>query len=375
MRPTLARECAAWYPQAVLAGFLGLAAWWGMAIPEPAAQVQTEDRNATRPASYLLHWSAPPECPDAEVIRGIVVSAVGELEGGLGVLDVEATVEQRDSTFALVLETTHFERHDVRTIESPRCMDLAESVALVVAIALNPSLGPEEPPASTGAEHFALAPEPPEPPERNSTQPQPVPRPVPEPSEPPPKSSAASRPRAAAPHELILRVAAQFEYGRLPPWGGGAEIGVGVAWPRWRLEAYGSYLWPRRSAGPQGTGGLYQFGAAGLRACRRLWAGKVEFPLCLGIEGGGLQVESRGIEPQARIRGRWLAPTAAAGVAVGRGRVFFWSLLEAAPVVLGSRFSVGGDVVFEPEPVAARLLAGLELRFAIESWGRGHGAL
>lgn len=380
--------------RAVLAGLLGFAAWWGIAVPEPTTRGQGEPRespevqarSATRPASYVLHWSAPPGCPEAEVIRELVAAAAGELEGGLGILEVEAIVEPRDGTFGLVLETTYFERHDVRTVESPDCSDLAGSVALVIAIALDPNLRseatePSPPPTSipdpsAPAKPHASAPE--RPPAQS--------RPASEATKRSPGRGAASRhggattpsptsrsrPRAA-PEAWVVRAAAQFEYGRLPPFGGGTELAVGVAWPRWRLEAYGSYLWPRRRLDPQGTGGLYQFGAAGVRACWRPWAGTVEFPLCLGVEGGGVHVESRGLEPRTRLRGRWLAPTAAAGVVVGHGRVYFWSLLEAAPLILGSRFSVGDQVVFAPEPVAARLLAGLELRFAIESGGRGQG--
>ena len=55
------------------------------------------------------------------------------------------------------------------------------------------------------------------------------------------------------------------------------------------------------------------------------------------------------------------------GLAAGGKRVGFWTLVEGSATLVWSRIRVGEETIFRQFPVSGRVLAGLELFFAIES--------
>src|SRR5688500_9927596 len=110
------------------AALLGLVVAWAAtqpAVPPPPT-----------PASWELSWAAPATCPGADAIREQVAALVPEPSGGEGVLYVDASVEPRGDAFVLTLRTVFLERHDEREVQARVCGELAEAVALVVAISL-----------------------------------------------------------------------------------------------------------------------------------------------------------------------------------------------------------------------------------------------
>ncbi|HWB75351.1 MAG TPA: hypothetical protein VG755_10350 [Nannocystaceae bacterium] len=314
---------------------------------------------AVVPATWELEWRAPAECPDAAAIREQVAALVPDPRSGEGVLHVDAKVEPRRDGFALQLRTEFFERHDAREAEARACEELVDVVALVVAISLDPSLDPTQrspqlvvPPEpvvtpAASPEHHARA---------TDVSSGVVAREL-------PRRSRARR----VPDAWSLRPAAQLEIGSLPRVGGGFDLALGLVW-RWvRVELHGAYLWPRRAAGPRDSGGRFQLGLVGVRGCARPRIGRVELPVCLGVDGGAMRVDSEGIDPKRTLHGPWIAPTAGAGVAVGGARVGFWTLVEASAGVVRPQIHVGDASLFRTSVVSGRWLAGLEIFFAIQT--------
>lgn len=324
------------------------------------------------PERWELEWVAPSGCPDEAAIHAQIAALVPAPGLGEGVLHVAATVVPRDEAFVLALRTEFAGRRDEREVRAQRCGELAEAVALVVAISLDPSL------AISHASALSPRPAEPEPPEAEPREAEPRASRVAPQSEPG-ASSEATRPAAredapsrgsrpsTAPTAWILRLAPKLEVGTLPAFGGGLELAAGLLWRRWRLELHGAHSWPRRALGPVPSGGRFQLGAVGVRGCGRPRAGPVELPMCLGLDGGALRADSEGLRPAVTVHGPWLASSLGVGLAVGAPRVAFWTLVEGSATLVWSRILVGETTLFRPFPVSARGLVGLEIRFAIES--------
>lgn len=306
-----------------------------------------------RPASYELQWTAPQDCPDDEVVRRRIAALVEPPDDGDGVLYVRASVEATAAGFTLALATEYLGHRSSRTLEASRCADLGEATALMVATSLEPTFVAPE------AARRALPDDSPSSPETDEGS-----------AEPPPRADSPEpvlrdSPGRARP-ELVLRIGARVEYGSLPGVAGGSDLAFGLAWPRARLEIRGTHLWPRFGSGPRDTGGAFQLGAVGVAGCARLWARSVEFPLCAGLEAGALRVASRGLSPAVTVHNPWLAPLASAGLAVGGRRLRFWSTTEVAIAAVRSRIVIADELAFQSVPVSLRLLAGLEIVFAIK---------
>jgi hypothetical protein len=342
-----------------------VAAAWSLAVAlvgEPPAVPSPEP---PRPATWELEWSAPETCPDAKAIREQVAALVPSHAGGEGVLHVDGRVEPRESGYVLTLHTAFGDRHDEREVRALACDELAEALALVVAISLDPSLD-----VSRG-----IAPEPePEPdPLDGGSRSDPADLPSADPPDertidaPPRVEPSRRRPTTRSPQAWLVRLGPQLEIGSLPPFGGGFDLAVGLLW-RWvRLEIHGAWAWPRRASGPQASGGVFQLGIAGARGCARPRAGRVELPVCLGLDAGAVRVDSVNLDPARTRHGPWLAPNLGVGLWVGGARVGFFTLLEASVAVVRPRILVGDEAIFRSSIVSGRWLAGLELRFAARS--------
>lgn len=332
---------------------------------EPALPPPTPER-------WELAWKAPAGCPDAEAIRKQVAALVPTPSGGEGVLHVDARVEPRERAFVLTLRTTFFERLDEREVEARACDELAEAVALVVAISLDPSLDsttqvPEPPDERERGPDDAAASAVPSEPRAGAEALPAATRPEPPAGAPSTSLRAGAPTRRALPSAWLLRLAPKLEVGTLPAVTGGLDLAVGVLWRWWRLELHGSHSWPRRVPGPGGSAGRFQLGVVGMHGCGRPRAGPVELPVCVGLDGGALRVDGNGLRRATTVHGPWLAASLGVGLVAGGTRVAFWTLVEGSAVLMWPRILVGEETFFRPFPVAVRGLAGLELRFAIES--------
>ena len=299
------------------------------------------------PADYELRWNAPAECPAVEAIRTRIAALRGEHVGGEGIAIVSADVSQRNDGFAIVLTTTFAERTHVRTMSAPSCDELAESTALVVAVALR-----------NGVEAAMAEPTPPAPAAVPTPAHEPAPPTIVE--APPPEPTPTLR--RPPPGDPLARIEGLGEIGALGVITGGARLTLGLGWRRARAELYGLYLAPRRRELPDdGRGGLFQAGAIGARGCWVARRRALELPLCAGFEAGTVRVDNRKILPRKTLHTTWAGPLVGIGVAYTVGRVRLWLGAEMVVRVAGSEFRIDEQVVFHQLPVSLRWSLGVEI--------------
>lgn len=334
--------------------------------------------------SAPLTWEAPPSCPSAEsVAASIEQFAPGVLEQ----VDpdrarLRAVVEIDGTGYAATVTTTSPEARTSRVLQAADCRVIAEAVALMTAVALDPLRSAEtiaartQPPPSERAPSEPAAPNQPEP----EFDPKPEPEPEPE-RDPPPEPVPTARvnlsdPAFEAPRNDRLRAprfaARVFAGGGYGPTDTGyATIGGAVALygDRWRAQVGAGWSTPRtiRSAADASVGGTFDAWHLAARGCFVPTVGarqRLELPLCPGVELG--QVRGRGLDelPVALDaeflwfalgvgQGLWFVPTPRVAVGV--------DLQLALPTTRG-RFLVDSTAVQRIEPVTIRALAGVEVR-------------
>jgi hypothetical protein len=299
------------------------------------------------PAEPWVSWQAPAECPDAAQLEAAIARYLGSRPATLlpGTLRAEAIVRGVDGVFELGLVVETRGGTSLTTIRADACELLVRAAALKIAVAVDPLavLDRVEAPAS-----------PPEPPQETEVAPM-VEPPPPPPPPPPPRRVAG-----------LIRLDGGMSYGDLPEFGGGVAITAGVAFERWRLEVAGA-LWPTRRArldAVAGAGADLLLSTATVRGCPAPTLGKVELPLCLGIEGGAMRGAGFGLD-DARVAAR---PWVAALFGLGLAWPFAprWALrveAHAAVALLRPEFVVeGAGRLHRANAVVPRILVGLELR-------------
>lgn len=85
-----------------------------------------------------LTWDAPNPCPGAAAVRSDVRRLVGPLDGELPMLVAEAHVSYRNNRWQLTLSTNVDGTAGERELEGTSCEAVAESAAVLLALALNP---------------------------------------------------------------------------------------------------------------------------------------------------------------------------------------------------------------------------------------------
>ncbi len=333
--------------------------------------VAAEPSEPPHPAAYELRWDAPTECPSREALIEQIEDLLTAPPSGSGVAVISGTVSRSEGQYALRLTTEFRGRLDHRDFSASSCDELATATTLLIAVALEPSLGkardvPHEddttvdeapPPSRIPLPTIATEPESPSPPTTQHAE------------QPPsdlrtefgaPRTEA--RPNRARPRGLA-RLGVGPEWGALAAATAGFELSLGFGWPRARVLLHGLYLAPHRHRYGSGRGGLHQLGSVGARGCGVVRARSIGFPLCGGLEGGTLRVDSRGLEPASTRFGPWLGPLLSAGLERHWERVGIFADLEFVGRAVGSATRVDGVVEVEQFVVSSRLLAGIELRF------------
>ncbi|PCC73593.1 hypothetical protein SAMN02745121_07341 [Nannocystis exedens] len=314
-----------------------------------AAPVMASPAAAEAPSRLALTWSAPPGCPQLDEFRAWLSGHLGAAADPAGYpgLTTQGALEREGAGWRLRLVIARDGTRGEKTLRGRHCEELARSGALALAIAIEPGLagagaeaeaGPEpesgqvpappEPGQVPGPAEPGQVPAPPEPGSASGQARGPIPEPAAEPAgenapgvgeiEPPPASAGPltpPRPRVAVGH--ALRLAVGLEAGALPGVGAGLLGGYALRLPGVRLELTANW-WPgrrREYAEPAGVGARAQVGAAGLRVCptprlRRggpTGAGRVELPLCAGIELGVLVARGSGFAGARTVRTLWAA--------------------------------------------------------------------
>ncbi len=311
----------------------------------------------TPPAEYTMDWQAPASCPTAAEIKAQVDALTEARLDGYGVMAVTGAVTRGDEDdYRLRLTTSVGARTGVRELRATRCESLADSVALVIAVTLVPSMDQEL-----------------DPPERSPTsRPQPILAPSTaddfDAATSPLPRPAPSRRRTAAPRALV-RIGLGLDVGGGPGPTLASRLSAGVAWPHVRIAAEGTYLAPRRAQGPGSSAGRVQQGTVGVSACGVLAAPKWSVPLCGGTAVGLLRADSRGVSPRRTASGPIVTPFVRAGVVRRWRHVGLWLDAEALVRGVATRVVLQDQEIFRPGPISMRLLTGIEIR-----WGGKTGA-
>jgi len=329
-------------------------------VPEPPA-LPVED----------VRWSAPAGCPDRAALFAGITRRLGRPLAP-GELALDARVARSGPRWVLRLRLVAGDRSERRELSADSCAPLVDATALLVVHALaaatkeapraqthdEPGVGEVLPPGVVVTE-----------PRATDVPGEPVAA-GPPPSEPRDEPFAAASPPAAAAGPrgpgVLLRVHGGAELGAVPGISGAIGLGVGLLWPRLRLEARGSFVAPR-SATKADTEISASLFAGSLHACLRPGRGALELPVCAGLEAGGMRGAASG--PSANQAGvvPWLAVVLGVGASWRlRPRLALWSALELVGGAVRPNFVLRdrGDTVglFHPSPVSGRLLVGLELR-------------
>jgi hypothetical protein len=380
----------------IFAGLLAVAQ-----VPEPSPPA----------GDAAIQWRAPAPCPDrGALLRGIETRLGRPLRAGeLGIEGV-VTVHATPPLFRLQLRLRAGSPGEWRSLSAATCAALADATAVLAVSAIEarpvapavpagvtlepvrgrgatPARRTDDPPAgTTAATDVATDAEPvPDAPEiaaepdlAGESAPEAAPEapdvPVSAPRiaedrEPDPFVPETPPPPPPAPRRGpggFVRVQAGPEYGALPGVTGAVGLAGGLLWRRARLELGGTYLAPRTAVSADG-GLRASLVAAAVHGCGRVGRGRIEVPLCGGLELGGRRGAARDV-PEARTTTvLWLSAVVGAGVAVRLGeRWSLWGALQLGVSVVRQRFQVRdpGPAVslFESRPVSGRLLLGVELR-------------
>ena len=256
-------------------------------------------------APVELRWTAPPQCPSQAEVRARVDHYLGaEASSDPVVVDAEV-IDVGEEGWRLTLTTTDEDGSLTRTVVDTDCDGLAETTAVLTALAVSPN-GPEsEPvpprePVPLPEPSVVLVPPP-------ESEPEPVPSEVA--AEPEPPVDRGSSPRPRTPLRWGVRAAAGVGLGWLPV---GADVGLAVSLGarRWAVEVEGMLGTPRDARLdrlPTVGADLLGWSVAG-RGCGVLSVARwLDAPLCAGIEGGLVQASPVGLEDSTDAARPWVA--------------------------------------------------------------------
>jgi hypothetical protein len=237
-------------------------------------------------------------CPPDAAVRSEVEALLGR---GLDTpfvrsVTVSAEVIRSSDRYVLAIEGRSPEGPFERTIEDPSCRALASAAALIVALAIDPSVTGE------------MAPPPPEPPDLES-----VPAP-----DPPPPLEISPLPFGIPWPRIGVFAGASYETGTRPGAGFEIDLGAAIFWRYFRVELQARYGFAesvRFNAQPS-SGADVSLLTGGGRACPVIpIVLGLEVPLCLGVDLGILLADPVELANEAPGRGFFGAVVASAGVA------------------------------------------------------------
>lgn len=263
---------------------------------------QTAPAQSAWPDGLVVDWQAPSTCPDAEHVRGRVVSLLSAPARSAAIphpTTFRAQVTPTTTGFRLEVATTSALAAETKIVDAERCEMIAEALALIVAYAVDPASSSLRPLASPPAEQPSPEAPSPQPSERTSSSPNAVGR----------TSNASNASSSTLPVALGPRVATGAGVLPMPAFAVGGAIALGDR-PRWEIE--GRY-WPARQAElatDMGPGAVrVSLLSARFSACLP-WSGDGRFSACAGAEIGRMRGEGTGVTTPDLGDSWWAAPSA-----------------------------------------------------------------
>lgn len=336
---------------------------------------------AEPPRLVDLVWEAPGSCPRGAAVSAEIVRLVPPKQGR-PTLRATAYVRRLGERWSVTLTTEHGERH----LEAESCAALGDAVALILALAIDPTTKPlarpliaraplapttATTPAVTSTAAFVSVPAP-IPVSATSTESRPplsrsslrrLPRLPPAAEE---RTDVTPRDPRDAPLELGAALAADF--GELPGPAAGLEAFVAGRLRPLRAELFGHYWFSRRAA-VAGTdppiGGDVAAYDVGLRAGLGLRRDRLELAPRVGVEVMHMTAEAFGATSSSHGSESWIGLSAGIGAHVDLApRVALHVAADAAVPLARPEFVVlNVGSVHRPAQIAGRGVLGVVARF------------
>ncbi|MCA9704713.1 MAG: hypothetical protein KDK70_02550 [Myxococcales bacterium] len=327
---------------------------WALAILAAGwLSVSTTPAAPERGGELSLAWDAPQACPGREVVLERVEGLLGRSlrDAEASPVRVQARVEPVGEALRLSLRTETAEGRSDREMSGQTCEVLVDAAALVIAVALDPSL--------------ALGPEP---------EPEPEPQPLgdlPECIEPDAIEAQALEPAepAPAPEPVAgtVRAAVTGSLGPLPLAAPGVEVVAGFVRRQARVELGFDYFFARRVAAASGDdrGGEIQLWTLAARGCWAPGVSILEFPVCGGVQAGPMRGEGYGLSTPTTTRLAWVAAEVGGALLIrGLPLVDVWAGADlVVPLTRPGFFIDDVGLVHRSGGVGGEASVGLEVRF------------
>jgi len=283
-----------------------------------------------------LQWDAPAACPP-----GGLLAHVGELVGldreGLAakLLRIGAVVRQQpDGNWEAQLAIETIAGSGERRFEGEDCRSLLDGTALIVALAIDPTIN------------------------------------VPRPTSPARKGPAGTAPAQSGPEaprpRYLVRPLVGADLGILPEVGLAYGLAAGATWRRVRIEIEGTSQPSQETTNASGHGGRIHLllDSSGRICGHPMQSGRIEPAACLGASLAWLRSTGLNIlQPETHDS---FAVALFAGAALGlRLRDWLWLRVEGAfgVSVRRPRFEIGGsEEVYRVRSLTGRVAGGVEFR-------------
>lgn len=283
--------------------------------------------------TFTLAWSAPEDCPSQQQVQAEVARLLGgELLPHDG-SDLQTNViVSRGPPWSADLTTLRAGRTGRRSIEGPSCKAVADGIALIIAL----SIDPDAVSASGQPTAASAAPRPPASPERRLS--------------------------------VLASVHAQGRLGALPGADAGVGLGLGLAGARWRTELRWTYGLRRDqvAALPSGASGRFNVATGSLTGCIDVARFKLAVGPCAVAEAGRASATGYGTTAGFSRHVPWLAIGGGVFASIVLSKHLRASIeLDAlAPLYRPDYvFQDMPGVVFKAPPVGGRALADVSWQF------------
>jgi hypothetical protein len=315
-----------------------------------------------------LPWEAPAGCPDAAAVEERIRALAGRMPDAA---ELRMRARVQGPPWVVEVELARDEVVQVRTITADSCEAIADIVAVVVAVALDPVAVATRVDAPASA-----APSPTLSRERATRSITMRERAT---STTPSVAAPAPALTRAVPMRLALRVAGGGEIGATPQGTGGVELALAWTRGRFALELQGRYWIRRRTAVANDAVLRTELGTVGVRGCYVGAVTRVRLSGCVGLETGDYVARAFGVRGGRDAHFPWLAATLGGALAITLVEpVSLWLGLEGAAHIFRPRAVLATEPrtsLYHVAPAGLRVLAGLELRlFGLPRPARGRSA-
>jgi hypothetical protein len=329
-------------------GLLSVIASVRLAAPDP---VNAEPPTPAADAAVI--WRAPAGCPDDAAIEQRITALVGEPP-----VTTPATAQVRHAgdRYEVELVTWIDGGSQRRELAATSCAALADVVAVVIAVSLDPVITVVRAPVVANAVRTAAIRD-----DRGAI----------------PAIARRSKDRGPrAPLQIGFAIGAGYGSGVARRGSAvthlGFELGRSVRVLGWGVVIDARLWLPREFAAADPSVRVSTLlGTVGLLGCVKGNVGRVELPVCLGAEVGGFRARGRSnLSGGGPASYPWVAPRLRLGVRVPVARrVALWAAAEGAVPVLRARIDAGDaagtgtDTLWRTQPVSVRVMLGLDFRW------------